>query len=84
MPGPIPLAAWRKLEKVSQKEMARRLSARLGRTVHAPSICQWENGVMPGADVAEAIRAETEGKVTGDTFGPRRVEPDGRSRCQPA
>ena len=62
---------WRKAEGVSQKEMASRLSARLGRTVHPPSICQWESGIMPGADVAEAIRAETGGKVTGDTFGRR-------------
>ncbi len=84
MSGPIPLADWRKLEGVSQKEMARRLSIRLGRTVHAPSICQWENGVMPGADVAEAIRAVTKGNVTGDTFGPRGRPQSGKSRCLPA
>jgi transcriptional regulator with XRE-family HTH domain len=69
MRGPITLAEWRKVEGISQKEMAGRLSAILGRPVHQPSIYQWENGVMPGADVAEAIRKMTAGKVTGSSFG---------------
>ena len=55
-------------------EMAERLSARLGRKVHAPSVCQWEHGVMPGADVAEAIRRVTRGRVNGDSFGRRKSE----------
>lgn len=77
MRGGVTLAEWRKARGLSQKEMAARLSARLGRTVHAPSVCQWESGVMPGADVAEAIRAMTRGQVTGDSFGRRKdvVEP---------
>lgn len=65
------LAEWRKSLGLSQKETAERLSARLGRKVHAPSVCQWEHGVMPGADVAEAIRDLTQGRVTGDSFGRR-------------
>jgi transcriptional regulator with XRE-family HTH domain len=70
----ITLAEWRKAEGVSQKETAERLSARLGRKIQAPSICQWENGVMPGADVAEAIWHMTRGRVTGDSFGRRKAE----------
>lgn len=69
MPGPLTLAEWRKAEGVSQKETAARLSAILGRTVHGPSVCQWEAGVMPGADVAEAVRVLTGDRVTGDSFG---------------
>lgn len=67
----LTLAEWRKAHGVSQKEMAERLSARLGRKVHAPSVCQWEHGVMPGADVAEAIRKATGGKVKAGSFGRR-------------
>lgn len=63
------LAEWRKAQGLSQVEMASRLSAALGRPVHGPSICQWETmGVMPGADVAEAIREVTDGAVTGESF----------------
>ena len=69
MSGPLTLAGWRKAEGVSQKETASRLSAILGRTVHAPSVCQWEAGVMPGADAAEAVRVMTGGRVTGSSFG---------------
>jgi transcriptional regulator with XRE-family HTH domain len=69
MSGVTTLAEWRKAEGVSQKEMATRLSAVLGRPVHAPSVCQWETGgVMPGADVAEAILVVTRGKVIGASF----------------
>lgn len=70
------LAQWRKAEGISQKETASRLSALLGRPVHQPSIRQWEGGVMPGADVAEAIREMTSGCVTGASFGRR-------TPCQP-
>jgi transcriptional regulator with XRE-family HTH domain len=70
----LTLAEWRKAEGVSQKEIAARLSARLGRKIQAPSICQWEHGVMPGADVAEAIWHMTRGRVTGDSFGRRKAE----------
>lgn len=71
------LAEWRKAAGLSQKGMAERLSAMLGRTVHAPSICQWEKeGIMPGADVAQAILLMTGGAVTASSFG--------RKRCQPA
>jgi transcriptional regulator with XRE-family HTH domain len=77
MSGQMTLAEWRKAEGISQKEMASRLSAVLGRPVHAPSICQWESGqVMPGADVSEAIRKLTGDQVTGDSFG--------RGRCPSA
>lgn len=72
MPGKITLAQWRKAQGISQKETAGRLSAMLGRPVHAPSVCQWESGgVMPGADVAEAVRTMTGGAVTGSSFGRR-------------
>ncbi len=68
------LAEWRRAQGLSQRETAERLSALLGRPVHAPSVCQWEKkGVMPGADVAEAIRRLSGGKVTGSSFG--------RGRC---
>jgi transcriptional regulator with XRE-family HTH domain len=63
------LSEWRKASGISQKEIAERLSAILGRPVHQPSVHQWESGVMPGADVAEAIRAMTGGLVTGSSFG---------------
>lgn len=66
---PMTLAEWRKARGVSQQELANRLSAALGRVVHQPSIRQWESGVMPGADVAEALRELTEGRVTGTSFG---------------
>ena len=68
MSGPVTLAQWRNAAGLSQKEMAERLSAVLGRPVHAPSVCQWEAGVMPGADTAEAIRELTDGVVTGASF----------------
>ena len=69
MPRPLTLADWRRAEGVSQKEAATRLCAILGRTVHAPSVCQWESGVMPGADAAEAVRVMTGGRVPGSSFG---------------
>ena len=62
------LAEWRKAAGLSQRETASRLSALLGRPVHGPSVHQWETGVMPGADVAEAIRTMSGGKVTGANF----------------
>ena len=65
------LAEWRKAEGLLQKDVADRLSAILGYPVHPPSVCQWESGVMPGADKAEAIRTLTGGKVTGASFGRR-------------
>lgn len=72
MPSPMTLAEWRKTEGISQEELASRLSATLGRPVHQPSVCQWESGsVMPGADVAEAIRTISGGKVNGASFGRR-------------
>ena len=71
MSDPTTLAEWREAQGFSQKEMADRLSALLGRPVHQPSVSQWESGVMPGADVAEAIRAMTGGQVTGSSFGRR-------------
>ena len=76
MTGPITLAEWRKAEGISQQAAADRLSALLGRPVHQPSIRQWESGVMPGADVSEAIRVMTGGLVTGSSFG--------RGRCPSA
>ena len=75
MAGAMTLARWRRARGLSQKETAERLSAALGRPVHAPSVCQWESGVMPGADVAEAIRAMTGGRVTGSSFGRRPCPP---------
>lgn len=75
MPGTMTLAGWRKSEGISQREVARRLSALLGRTVHPPSISQWEaGGFMPGADVAEAIRQMTGDQVTGASFGRHRSQ----------
>lgn len=67
--GRMTLAEWRKERGLTQRETASRLSAILGRVVHPPSIAQWETGVMPGADVAEAIRELTDGQVTGLSFG---------------
>jgi transcriptional regulator with XRE-family HTH domain len=76
MSSSMTLAEWRRSAGLSQKDMAGRLTAILGRKVHAPSICQWERGVMPGADVAEAIRAMSDGAVTGDSYG--------KTTCPPA
>lgn len=76
MSGSMTLAEWRKAKGLSQQETARRLSAILGRPVHQPSVFQWESGtVMPGADVAEAIRKMTGGRVTGSSFGRRECPP---------
>ena len=69
MSDPTTLAEWRRAQGISQKETADTLSAPLGRPVHQPSVFQWESGVMPGADIAEAIRAMTGGQVTGSSFG---------------
>lgn len=66
---PKTLAEWRKANGMSQSDLASRLSAALGRTVPQQSVHQWESGVMPGADVAEAVRRLTNGAVTGDSFG---------------
>ena len=76
MTGSMTLAEWRKERGLSQRETATLLSGILGRTVHPPSISQWEAGVMPGADVAEAVRTMTGGQVTGSSFG--------RSKCPSA
>lgn len=56
---------------MSQGELAARLSAALARPVHQQNVHHWESGVMPGADVAEAVRKLTDGQVTGDSFGRR-------------
>lgn len=66
------LAEWRKERGLSQRELAVRLSAALGRPVTQQSVCQWESSVVPGADVAEAIRKLTGGRVRGDSFGKRK------------
>jgi hypothetical protein len=70
-PSQITLSEWRKAEGISLRKAAERLSAFLGRPIHGSNIFQWESGVMPGADVAEAIRAMTGGAVTGASFGRR-------------
>ena len=76
MPEQMALAGWRRANGLSQKEVADRLAAILGRPVHQPSVAQWESGsVMPGADFAEAIRTLTDGQVTGSSFGQRRCQP---------
>ena len=67
--GPATLAGWRKQRGLSQREFASRLSKSLGRKVHQQNVQQWESGVMPAGDVAEAIRKMTGGRVTGDSFG---------------
>jgi hypothetical protein len=66
------LVWWRTAQGLSQNELAFRLSAVLGRTVQQQHVHHWESGVMPGADVAEAIRTLTGGAVTGDSFGRRK------------
>lgn len=70
--GPVTLAEWRKGRGLSQREAALLLSGFLGRPVQAANIGQWETGVMPGADVAEAVRRMTRGRVTGASFGRRK------------
>lgn len=65
---PMTLVEWRKANLLSQSDLAVRLSAALGRTVHQQNVHQWESGVMPGADVAEAVRKLTDGAVTGASF----------------
>lgn len=57
---------------MSQPQAAAMISAALGRPVRQQNVDQWESGVMPGADVAEAIRKVTGGAVTGDSFGRKR------------
>ncbi len=71
MTGRLTLAAWRQAAGLSQRDVARRLTLLLGRPVHPPSVCQWEAGVMPAADAAEAVRELTGGRVTGRSFGRR-------------
>ena len=72
MSGGQTLAGWRKAAGLSQREVAERLSAALGRPVHQVNVHQWEAGVMPGADVAEAIRILSKGAVTGASYGGQR------------
>ncbi len=82
MPRRVRLAAWRKGQGLSQRDVASLLSAALGRPVRQQNVGQWESGVMPGADVAEAIRALTGGRVTGESFG-RHSHPSTKERNRP-
>jgi transcriptional regulator with XRE-family HTH domain len=68
-PGGPTLAEWRKTVQLSQAQVAAHLTAALGRRVTQQNVRWWESGVMPGADVAEAIRLVTDGAVTGFSFG---------------
>ncbi len=67
----LSLAEWRSGRRLSQSQAAALISAALGRPVRQQNVDQWETGVMPGADVAEAIRTVSGGAVTGDSFGPQ-------------
>ena len=69
--NPLTLAEWRATRRLTQARVAAMLSAHLGRLVRQQNVDQWETGVMPGADVAEAVRVVTGGAVTGDSFGRR-------------
>jgi transcriptional regulator with XRE-family HTH domain len=66
---PLTLAGWRKAKGLSQSQLAAHVSAALGRPVRQQNISWWERGVVPGADVADAIRLVTDGEVTGFSFG---------------
>ena len=72
--GPLTLAEWRAVRRLSQAQAAALISAALGRPVRQQNVRHWEAGVMPGADVAEAVRKATGGAVTGDSFGRRHVD----------
>ncbi|HEX4608228.1 MAG TPA: helix-turn-helix transcriptional regulator [Urbifossiella sp.] len=63
------LASWRRSAGLSQAQVAAHVTAVLGRRVTQQNVRWWESGVMPGADVAEAIRIVTGGAVTGFSFG---------------
>lgn len=85
MPDQLTLAAWRKERGFTQRELASLLSGMLGRPVHQQSIWGWETGgVMPGADVAEAIRTLSGDRVTGSSFGRDGAGSEGRKPCPPA
>lgn len=85
MPDQLTLAAWRKERGLSQRELASLLSGRLGRTVHQQSIWGWETGgIMPGADVAEALRELSMGRVTGTSFGRGSSGDQKKKTCPPA
>jgi len=60
---------WRLSEKLSQAEVAAKLSDKAGRKYRQSHVSPWENGAMPDAMVGDAYREISRGKVRGADFG---------------
>ena len=65
----LTLRQWREGKKWSQAHLANTLTKRLGRTIYQSHVAAWESGAMPAADVGEAVRTLSGGKVRADGFG---------------
>lgn len=63
------LREWRESKKWSQAHLANTLSKRLGKKLYQSHVAAWESGSMPGADIGDAIRKLSGGKVSADTYG---------------
>jgi hypothetical protein len=63
------LKEWRDGKKWSQAHLASALTKRLGRTIYQSHVAAWEGGAMPAADVGEALRTLSCGKVRADGLG---------------
>lgn len=60
---------WRKSEKLSQAEVAAKLTEKTGREYRQSHISAWEKGAMADAFVGDAYREISRGKVRGVDFG---------------
>jgi transcriptional regulator with XRE-family HTH domain len=64
------LKEWREGKKWTQAHLANVLAKKLRQpAITQAHVSAWENGVMPAADIGEAIRTLSGGKVRGDSFG---------------
>lgn len=63
------LKEWRAGKKWSQAHFANCLSKRVGETFYQSHVQSWENGGVPNAKTAEAIKKITGGKVTPESYG---------------
>lgn len=60
---------WRESEKLSQGEVAAKITQKTGRLYRQSHVSGWENGAMADALVGDAYREISRGKVRGGDFG---------------
>jgi hypothetical protein len=76
-PSPVTLRDWLHANGVSQVAFRQRLQARTGVEIKAGTMNRWckrpvdADYTIPQPAMVQAIRAETEGAVTGDSWYPR-------------